>query len=122
MAILFLLIVNHTSRPDLPRDAVDRATTAHPLVVPGADKEGALRITVQRDGRVFFNHQPIPLEKLTPTIRIALVNGAERHVYIDADGKAFYGTVSEVVDAVKAAGVEKISFLTQPPVTPESSH
>jgi len=73
------------------------------------------------DGKIFLRQQPIPLEQLTPAIRIALVNGAERHVYIDADRHAKYSTVSQVLDAVKAAGVEKISFLTEPGELPASS-
>lgn len=122
MAVLFLFIVHDGYRGDFWRGLPDRAKTDHPVALPGADKEGALRAAVMMDGTIFFRNQPIPLKQLTPAIRIALVNGAERHVYIDADRRARYGTVSQVVDAVKAAGVDKIGFLTQQLVPPESSH
>jgi biopolymer transport protein ExbD len=39
----------------------------------------------------------------------------ERKVYIRADGRAWYGTVKEVLDGVRAAGVEKVGFLLEQP-------
>ena len=121
MAVLFLFIVHDGYRGDLWRGFPDRTKTDHPVALPGADKEGALRVAVMMDGAIFFRNERILWSRLTPAIRIALVYGPERHVYIDADRRAKYGTVSQVVDAVRAAGVDKISFLTQQPVPPESS-
>jgi len=53
------------------------------------------------------------IEKLSAKITERLENGCERHVYIEADAHISYGTVKEVVDEVRLAGIEKVAFLTE---------
>ena len=48
---------------------------------------------------------------LPAQIREGVRRGAEKKIYICADKRLRYGTVLEVLDAIRSAGVEKIGFL-----------
>ena len=75
-------------------------------------------IGIQRDGRVLFGRDPVRPSDLPPKIRESVSYGSERKVYIKADARAKYGSVAEVLDAVHAAGIEKIGFLVYQRKTP----
>ena len=47
--------------------------------------------------------------------RLAAVASGERVVHFRGDSRVPYGLVIEVMDAVKAAGIETIGMVTQPP-------
>ena len=91
--------------------SVDMPKVIHPAFMPSADKEDAMIVAVNREGRLFFRAEPVKVEWLPEKIRTAVKNGAENHVYIKSDARAKYGWVKEVLDEVRASGVEKIGFL-----------
>jgi len=80
-------------------------------VMRGANREDALVIAVQRDGRIWIDQDRVMLEDLPAKIRERLVGGAERKVYLKVDRAAKYGVVISVLDVVRSAGVENIGFL-----------
>jgi biopolymer transport protein ExbD len=100
---------------DSPRTAggvpVDMAKSSHPITMRGANREDALLVAVQRDGRIWFDRDQITRDQLPARIRERLSHGAEHRVYIRADARAKYGTVVQVLDGVRSAGVEDIAFL-----------
>jgi biopolymer transport protein ExbD len=79
--------------------------------MPGANREDAIRVVIFRDGKVFFGSDQAVIEGLPAQIRESLNRGAERRVYISADKHVYYRTVREVLDRVRMAGVENVSFL-----------
>lgn len=90
---------------------IDMARVGHPISMRGADREDALVVVVNREGKVFFRADPVRVEWLLGRIRKGVSQGAERKVYIKADARAKYGWVAEVLDSVRSAGIEKIGFL-----------
>jgi biopolymer transport protein ExbD len=40
--------------------------------------------------------------------------GTPKRVYVEADGYAKYQLVSEVLDQIRAAGIENVSFVVSP--------
>jgi biopolymer transport protein ExbD/biopolymer transport protein TolR len=76
-----------------------------------ANREDALLIAIQRDGRIWFDKETITSDRLAAKIRERLGNGSEPKVYIRVDARAKYGTVLEVLNRVRFAGVENIAFL-----------
>ena len=69
-------------------------------------------ITIMRNGKVFFGNDQVMTAKLSAKIRERLGNG-ERKVYIEADAHVSYGTMMEVLDEVRLAGIERVAFLAE---------
>ena len=53
------------------------------------------------------------MDTLTGKVRDRLTNRANKEVYLKADARAHFGNVVQVVDAVRAAGVDDLGLLTE---------
>jgi biopolymer transport protein ExbD/biopolymer transport protein TolR len=71
-----------------------------------------LIVAVMRDGKLFFGNDRIEADQLTQKIKDRLANRVDKRVYVRADARAKYGSVVEVVDNVRAAGVDDLGLLT----------
>jgi biopolymer transport protein ExbD/biopolymer transport protein TolR len=117
--MLVLLIIFMVITPMLQHgQPVDMAKVNNPSPMPDADKEDALLVAVTRDNKVFFGTDPIQPADLTQKIKDRLANKADKRVFIKADARAKYGWVVEVVDNVRAAGVDQLGLLTDIKKTP----
>ncbi len=111
--MLVLLIIFMVVTPMLQKGvSVDLAKVNSPTQMPDADKEDALIVAVMRDGRLFFGNDRIDADQLTQKIKDRIANRVDKRVYIRADARAKYGSVVEVVDNVRAAGVDDLGLLT----------
>jgi biopolymer transport protein ExbD len=111
-ALLAMFMVLPASYHDLPtRPSVDLAKVAHPVSMGAADRENAMVVAVMRTGDVYFLGDRTALGNLDLQIREQLTLGAEKKVYTNADARAKYGRVREVLEAVRKSGVESIAFL-----------
>ncbi len=72
-------------------------------------------VAVQRDGTVYWGEKKIIASQLRSAIQQGLADGAERRVYVKADAHAKYGAVVEVVDSIRDAGIEDLTFICQKP-------
>jgi biopolymer transport protein ExbD/biopolymer transport protein TolR len=93
--------------------SVDLAKVNNPVQMPDADKEDALLVAVMRDGKVFFGNDQIPVDQLTNKVKDRIANKTDKRVFIRADARAKFGSVVEVVDNVRAAGVDQLGLLTE---------
>ena len=93
--------------------SVDMAKVNNPVPMPDADKEDALLIVVMRDGRIFFGTDRINADDLTNKVKDRLADKVDKRVFIRADSRAKYGAVVDVVDNVRAAGVDDVGLLTE---------
>jgi biopolymer transport protein TolR len=127
--MLVLLIIFMVVTPMLQKGvSVDLAKVNNPEQMPDADKEDALLVAVMRTGDVFFGNDKISPDQLTGKIKDRIANRADKRVYIRADARAKFGRVVEVVDNIRAAGVDQLGLLTDqrkekpaataPPTTP----
>jgi biopolymer transport protein ExbD len=71
-------------------------------------------VGVARDGRVYFGTVRITPDEVPDKIRDGLRGGAENWVYLAVDSRARYSDVKAVLDRIREAGVERVSFLVQP--------
>jgi|SRR5580704_1398694 biopolymer transport protein TolR len=127
--MLVLLIIFLVVTPMLQKgQSVDLAKVNNPTPMQDADKEDALTVTVMRSGDVFFGNDKITVDGLTSKVKDRLTNRTDKRVYVRADARAHFGNVVQVVDAVRAAGVDDLGLLTDqkkttpnaPPVAPAS--
>ena len=111
--MLVLLIIFMVITPMLQHGVpVDMAKVNNPIDMHDADKEDALLVAVTRDDRVFFGNDLIKPDDLTQKIKDKLANRTDKRVFLKADMRAKFGWVVEVVDDVRAAGVDQLGLLT----------
>ncbi len=94
------------------RLSADVPKVLHPISMRGAMREDAMKVTITRDGKVYFGTDrvdPVHLsERLTDHLNDRSV---ERKVYIIADMRARWGIVKVVLDGVRSAGIIRVAFL-----------
>ena len=111
--MLVLLIIFMVVTPMLQKGvSVDMAKVNNPEQMPDADKEDALLVSVTRDGQVYFGSDQISVDGLTSKVKDRLANKPDKRVYVKADMRAHFGSVVQVVDSVRAAGVDDLGLLT----------
>jgi biopolymer transport protein TolR len=126
--MLVLLIIFMVVTPMLQKGiTVDLAKVNNPEQMPDADKEDALIVAIMRDGKVFFGNDQTAVDQLTGKIKDRIANRTDKRIFVRADARAKFGSVVEVVDNVRAAGVDELGLLTDqkknttpPPSAPSS--
>jgi biopolymer transport protein ExbD len=112
--MLVLLIIFMVITPMLTKGiSVDMVKTKNPIAMQDADKDDAILIAVTRDGRSYLSTIPMNAEDLPSKVRDLLVNRLDRTVYIRADARARYQAVVDVIDNLRAAGVDQLGLLTE---------
>ena len=114
--MLVLLIIFMVITPMLTKGTtVDLVRTKHDIAMQAADKEDAVLIAVTRNGSVFLSPGNIKItpDQLPEKVRDLLTNKTDKMVYIKADMRAKYSVVEDVVDNVRAAGVDQIGLITE---------
>src|SRR5215467_5393641 len=113
--MLVLLIIFMVVTPMLQKGiSVDMAKVNNPTPMQDADKEDALLVSITRDGKVYFGSEQITVDNLTTKVKERLAsNSQSKQVYVKADMRARFGSVVQVVDSVRAAGVDDLGLLTE---------
>jgi biopolymer transport protein ExbD len=117
--MLVLLIIFMVITPMLTKGvSVDLVKTKNPITMQAADKEDAILISVTRNGGVFLSPGNLRLsgaDQLPERVRDLLTNKIDKTVYVRADARAKYSVVEDVVDNLRAAGVNEIGLITEEP-------
>src|ERR1700744_4670733 len=117
--MLVLLIIFMVITPMLTKGVtVDLVKTKNPVTMQAADKEDAILISVTKNGGVFLSPGNVKLsgaDQLPERVRDLLTNKVDKTVYIRADARAKYSVVEDVVDNLRAAGVNEIGLITEEP-------
>jgi biopolymer transport protein ExbD/biopolymer transport protein TolR len=114
--MLVVLIIFMVITPMLNKGVnVDLARARNPIVMADADKEDAVIVAITRDGQTFLSPglQKVAVDELAPKVKDLLSDKPSKIVYIRADGRAKYETVEDVVDNLRAGGVDDVGLLTE---------
>ncbi|MEO7337898.1 MAG: biopolymer transporter ExbD [Caldimonas sp.] len=109
LLIIFLItipVVVHTVPVALPHESnIARQT-----------KPENIEISVNKDGDVFWNAQPVAdSEALFQRLRQVATLTPQPEVHIRGDEKSRYESIGRVLFACQRAAIQKISFITEPP-------
>ena len=96
----------HSHGPDIPG-------VTHPVAMYRADRNDALRVAITRDGRFYIGSEFTDEVRMIQDLKVRLSKGAEPKLYIEADARARYVSVSKVLDAASAVGIYQIGFLVE---------
>jgi biopolymer transport protein ExbD len=113
--MLVVLIIFMVITPMLSKTvSVDKYKARNAVAMSDADKEDAVQVAVTRDGSVFLSPGTIKMnpEDLAPKVKDLLANRPVKTVYISADTRAKYWRVEDVVDNLRAGGVDDIGLIT----------
>jgi biopolymer transport protein ExbD/biopolymer transport protein TolR len=112
--MLVLLIIFIVITPMLSKGiSVDMAKTNNPSAMQAADKEDAVLVAISRDGRTYLGTDQMSPDSLPGKVKDLLTNRLDKTVYLRADARARYERVVEVVDNLRAAGVDQLGLLTE---------
>jgi len=112
--MLVLLIIFMVITPMLNKGIpVDMVKTRNPIAMQAADKSDAVLVAVTRDGKVFLGSDMMPPEDLPQKVKDLLTNKLDKTVFVKCDARANYGKVVDVVDNLRAAGVDQLGLLTE---------
>src|SRR5260370_16248770 len=87
--MLVLLIIFMVITPMLQKSRpVELAKTNNPIQMPDADKEDALIVAVQRDGKIFFDTTQVGPDELTQKIKDRIANRVDNKLYVKPPARA----------------------------------
>ena len=110
LLIVFIItvpVMKHAVNIDLPK-----ATST-----PQDAKPETVRLSVDAQGRYFWNEQPIGDAELQPRLQAAAARDPQPELHLSGDKAARYERVAQALAAAQRAGLRKIGFVTEP-VTP----
>jgi len=112
--MLVLLIIFMVITPMLSKGiSVDMVKTRNPIAMQGADKDDAILVAITREGRTYLGTTQLAPDQLPQKVKDLLVNRLDKMVYIRSDARARYEKVVDVVDNLRATGVDQIGLLAE---------
>jgi biopolymer transport protein TolR len=109
--VLVLLVIFMVTAPMLYRGMdLTLPTSTSNTIKP----EERIVLTIERDQRVYVDKDPVPVGQLELRLKEIKQRSAEVALYLRADRDVPYGTVIQVMDGVKRAGIEKLGMVTDP--------
>ncbi len=109
LLIIFLItipVVRQTVPMSLPKEVNQ----------PRQTKPENIEISVDREGRVYWNAQPLADHAaLVDRLKIEGARQPQPEVQVRGDEKTRYEAVGRVIYACQRAGIAKVGFVTEPP-------
>jgi biopolymer transport protein ExbD/biopolymer transport protein TolR len=114
--MLVLLIIFMVITPLLTKgQTVERYRSKNAIAMQNADKEDAILVSIVRNGDTFLSpgNRRVKMEDIPPRVQDLLTNRLDKTVYLISDTRAKYQVVEDVVDNLRAAGVDQLGLLTE---------
>jgi len=112
--MLVMLIIFMVITPMLQHGvSVDMYRARNPIPMSAAEKSDAITIAVSRDGKTYLNTTQMVPADLPLKVKDMLANRIDKTVFVRADQRARYEVVVDVVDNLRASGVDNIGLLTE---------
>lgn len=107
LLIIFIMtipVMNHAVKIDLPRAANQ----------PNETKPENINLTIDADGQVFWNSEPVDAPELNTRIAEASAKTPQPELHLRAARTTQYEKVAQVMSAAQSGGLGKIGFVTDP--------
>ncbi|BCL71017.1 biopolymer transport protein exbD2 [Vibrio nigripulchritudo] len=88
---------------------VNRPQAAH----SSSQKDAGIFIAITASNDVFIDKRRVDVERVQAALETLLLDKPDASLVIQADKHSYNGTVVEVMDAAKGAGVDKIALATE---------
>jgi len=114
--MLVLLIIFMIITPMLQSGvSVTLPQTKNPDIDPAINRETSAVVAIPNDNEVYLGKEKVKKEDLAERINVLLKDkpNNERIVYIKSSDTVKYGTVVEVVDAIRDGGYDRIGLVSK---------
>jgi biopolymer transport protein TolR len=111
--MLVLLIIFMVTAPILQQGVQVNLPRVHAAALPGTEEQFVVSITRQQD--IYLNDTKMALPQLTRKLHAIAIQRPDRQVFVRADEAVPYGQVMQAMAAIKAAGIENVSMVTEVP-------
>lgn len=110
--MLVLLIIFMITTPLLQEGVnVNKAKARNAVEAPDVEKENSTTITVTRDKTVYVNADIVAPDKLIEKLQERVALAPDLPLFVKSDVATPYGTVVDVVNRARDAGVERIGLM-----------
>lgn len=110
--VLVLLVIFMVTAPMLHRGLdVKLPTSTSNTIRP----EERVIVTIERDQKIFLDKELVGTAQLEGKLRGMKLRNPDVGIYLRADRTVPYGSVVQVMDSVKRAGIEKLGMVTDAP-------
>jgi biopolymer transport protein TolR len=114
--VLVLLIIFMVAAPMMQRGVEVNLPTARRAQEISSERIFVdVPITYTKDQRVFLGKESVGMPALKERIRQQLANRSDKQVFVRGDGKLYIQSLIDVLDELKAAGVENVGIVTELP-------
>ena len=72
-----------------------------------------IALFISREGEIFVNRTPVALDSLASILQQVMPKLAEKTLVLKADKASHHGTIVQIMDIAKRAGIEKIVIGTE---------
>ena len=113
--MLVMLIIFMVITPMLTKGmSVELVKTKNPVALKNADRDDAILISVTKDGKVYLGSDQFPnLNELGVKVKDRLAALQDKTVYMKNDSRARFERVVEVIDNLRAFGVDQLGLITE---------
>lgn len=70
-------------------------------------------LSMRKDGSMYMNQDQVTMDNLQTMVEEAFMTASDKRLYLRADGDLEYGNIVDVVEILKAAGVEIVGIITE---------
>jgi biopolymer transport protein ExbD len=109
--LLVLLIIFMVVTPLINKGVDLRLPTALNTINMPENPEVVL--SIKKDGTMYVGQDQVTMDNLQSTIEEAFMTATDKRLYLRADGDLEYGNIVDIVDILKAAGVEIVGIITE---------
>ena len=112
--LLVLLIIFMVIQPRIPNglDALVPQPNPNPETANEPDVRTVV-VSIDAGGQLKINQDPVEKAYLAARLEEIFKTRAERVMFVRGDPEITFGTVAEVIDIAKGAGIDKIGLITQ---------
>jgi biopolymer transport protein TolR len=111
--MLVLLVIFMVTAPIIQQGVQVALPKVKAEALPGKEEQFVVSIT--RDNQIYLNDSKLSAADLTVKLAAIARERPDRQVFIRADEQVPYGEVIRTMAAIKAAGIENVGMVTQPP-------
>jgi biopolymer transport protein ExbD/biopolymer transport protein TolR len=112
--MLVMLIIFMVITPMLSKGvSVEMVKTKNPIPMQAADKSDAVVVAITRDGNTFLGTTKTAPADLIQKVKDLIATRLDKTVFVKSDARAKYDKVVDVVENLRAAGVDQLGLLTE---------
>jgi biopolymer transport protein TolR len=114
--MLVLLIIFMVAAPMLQRGVeVNLPVASRSQEIASERVFVSVPLSFRKDRRVFIGEEPVRLDVLGERVRQLMVNKTDKQMFLRGDGKVELQELMDIMDRLKAAGVEKVGIVSKLP-------